>query len=92
MLVQIHLLQARDWQGNHVLSCSYCRLVINAATHNIVVLFCACCRLVIDKASSKPKGTAFVEYKTAEGAKKAADACTRGRCAVVLYPFIFYES
>eukprot|EP00983_Pelagomonas_calceolata_P089978 1157364-Pelagomonas_calceolata.AAC.11 len=39
--------------------------------------------LVIDKASSKPKGTAFVEFKAPEGARKAADACARGRCVYV---------
>eukprot|EP00198_Chlamydomonas_reinhardtii_P010429 XP_001699766.1 predicted protein [Chlamydomonas reinhardtii] len=37
------------------------------------------CRLVIDKASGKPKGTAFVEYREPEAASKAADACARGR-------------
>ncbi len=36
----------------------------------------------MDKASGKPKGTAFVEYETEAGAKKAADACARGRCAL----------
>lgn len=35
----------------------------------------------MDKAAGKPKGTAFVEFKTEEAAKKAAEACARGRCA-----------
>ncbi len=33
----------------------------------------------MDKTTGKPKGTAFVEYVTAGGAQKAADACARGR-------------
>lgn len=37
------------------------------------------CRVVMDKASSKPKGTAFVEYKSAADAVKATQACDRGR-------------
>lgn len=37
------------------------------------------CRLVIDKASGKSKGTAFVEYKSAESAGKAAEACAKAR-------------
>jgi nucleolar protein 4 len=36
-------------------------------------------RLVVDKVSGKAKGTAFVEFQGEEGAKKAADACARGR-------------
>ncbi|KAG2482067.1 hypothetical protein HYH03_018977 [Edaphochlamys debaryana] len=37
------------------------------------------CRLVLDKASRKPKGTAFVEFRSPESAAKAAAACERGR-------------
>ena len=36
-------------------------------------------RIVMDKATGKAKGTAFVEFKKPEAAKRAADACTRGR-------------
>ena len=39
------------------------------------------CRLVVDKASSKLKGTAFVEYYSAAGAQAAATACAKGRRA-----------
>ena len=42
----------------------------------------------MDKASGKHKGTAFVEFLTTEGAKKASDACARGRCA--LSPFYVF--
>ncbi|GLI62226.1 hypothetical protein VaNZ11_004823, partial [Volvox africanus] len=37
------------------------------------------CRLVMDKASGKPKGTAFVEFREDGSADKAAAACARGR-------------
>ncbi|GAX77255.1 hypothetical protein CEUSTIGMA_g4701.t1 [Chlamydomonas eustigma] len=37
------------------------------------------CRVVMDKASGKPKGTAFIEFKTGADAAKAAAACDRGR-------------
>ncbi len=40
------------------------------------------CRVVMDKAAGKPKGTAFVEFKTEEAAKRAAEACSRGRCVL----------
>lgn len=37
------------------------------------------CRVVMDKATGKPKGTAFIEFKGAAGAAAAADACARAR-------------
>ncbi|KAK9829098.1 hypothetical protein WJX72_003878 [[Myrmecia] bisecta] len=37
------------------------------------------CRLVVDKVTKKQKGTAFVEFREAASAKKAADACARAR-------------
>ncbi len=36
-------------------------------------------RLVIDKMTGKPKGTAFVEFKAAASAERAAAACTKAR-------------
>ena len=36
-------------------------------------------RVVMDKPSGKPKGTAFIEFKNAPDALKAAAACDRGR-------------
>lgn len=37
------------------------------------------CRVVMDKATGKPKGTAFVEFKSPAGAAAAAAACARAR-------------
>jgi nucleolar protein 4 len=37
------------------------------------------CRLVCDKLTSKPKGTAFIEFRTPEPAAAAAAACARAR-------------
>ena len=37
------------------------------------------CRLVMNAATQKPKGTAFVEFETAEDAQNAAAACKRAR-------------
>ncbi len=44
-----------------------------------LLCLCALHRLVLDKASGKPKGTAFVEFREAAAATKAAEACARGR-------------
>lgn len=37
------------------------------------------CRIVMDKTTGKPKGTAFVEFEEDSGARRASDACARGR-------------
>lgn len=39
----------------------------------------ASARLVVDKALGKPKGTAFVDFRSAEGAQAAVEACAKGR-------------
>ena len=36
----------------------------------------------MDKVSRKPRGTAFIEYKSADSAHKAVAACDRGRKGV----------
>lgn len=41
----------------------------------------ASCRLVLNKATQKPKGTAFVEFREAAAAQQAAAACEQGRQA-----------
>jgi nucleolar protein 4 len=37
------------------------------------------CRVVMDKATGKPKGTAFIEFRAPAGAAAAAEACARAR-------------
>ena len=66
-----------------VKSCRRALPRVAIASLNIYALFRQCspcnCRLVMDPTLKKPKGTAFVEYSSGAGAKKAAAACKRHR-------------
>ena len=67
--------------GSHWLIAAY--LFTGAALYarHLTLMWVSCsCRLVMNKATNKPKGTAFVEFKDPAGAAKAAKASADARC------------